>query len=93
MKEKMTGKSEEWKKVEKREEKENRNACLIIDVSVNWKKSFNVILAEQDKIYVTWRNLFEYFSVFVSNHYSKYIIPTLKMTKTLSTRDFCNFLS
>ena len=26
----------------------------------------------------------EYFSVFVSNHYFKFKIPTLKMTKTLS---------
>ena len=30
---------------------------------------------------VSWRNLFEYFSVFFSNRYSKFIIPTLKMIK------------
>ena len=40
------------------------------------------------KNYVLWRNIFEYFSVFVSNRCVKFIIPTLKMTKTLSTRSF-----
>ena len=45
------------------------------------------------KNYVSCHKLFEYFSVLVSNRYFKCKISTQKMTKTLSTWNFRNFIS
>ena len=37
---------------------------------------------------VTFSNIFQIFFVFVLNRYFEFMIPTSKMTKTLSTKNF-----